>query len=232
MKIVNRGLAAGIAAALAVGIFALVLFAVLLFLPAGTLNYWQAWVFIAIFIVTTTGPNIYLAMRRPEVLRRRLSAGPRAETRPAQKVISVGYIATFLALLLISALDYRFGWSQVPTTVAVLGDALLAVGLGIAMLAVLQNSYAAARVTVESDQKVVSTGIYGMVRHPMYFGALIAMVGTPLALGSYWGLVVLIPGIVVLVFRILDEEKVLRQELDGYRDYTDKVHARLVPYVW
>ena len=116
--------------------------------------------------------------------------------------------------------------------ISLVGDVLVALGLGITMLVVVQNSYAAANITVEADQKVVSTGLYGLVRHPMYVGALIMMMGIPLALDSYWGLVVLIPGLIALAFRILDEEKMLAQELDGYRDYTEKVHYRLLPYVW
>jgi protein-S-isoprenylcysteine O-methyltransferase Ste14 len=113
-----------------------------------------------------------------------------------------------------------------------IGDVLVAVGLGLAMLVVQQNSYAAATITVEAEQTLVSTGLYGLVRHPMYFGALIMMIGTPLALDSYWGLVVLIPSLFVLAFRILDEEEALKQELTGYVEYTDQVHHRLVPGVW
>ena len=115
---------------------------------------------------------------------------------------------------------------------AVIGDALVAIGLGITTLVIIQNSYAAANITVESGQKVISTGLYGIVRHPMYVGTLIMTVGIPLALDSWWGLVILIPTVIVLVFRILDEEKVLKQELDGYSVYTQKVHYRLVPYIW
>jgi protein-S-isoprenylcysteine O-methyltransferase Ste14 len=166
------------------------------------------------------------------VLRRRMNAGPTAETRPAQKIIVAGVYLCASALFAFSALDHRFGWSHVPTAVVIVGNVLVAVGLAISMLVVQQNSYAAANVTVEAEQKLVSTGLYGLVRHPMYFGALIMMVGTPLALDSYWGLVFLIPALGVLVARILDEEKLLRQELAGYSDYADRVNARLVPYVW
>jgi protein-S-isoprenylcysteine O-methyltransferase Ste14 len=113
-----------------------------------------------------------------------------------------------------------------------LGDVLLATGLGIAMLVVIQNGYAAATVTVETGQTVVSGGVYTFVRHPMYVGNMIMMVGVPLALGSYWGLVFVVPGVVTLVLRILDEEKLLTRELAGYREYTQRVRYRLVPYVW
>jgi protein-S-isoprenylcysteine O-methyltransferase Ste14 len=120
----------------------------------------------------------------------------------------------------------------VPPTVSLVGDALVAVGLGIAMLVVIQNGYAAANVTVESGQTVVSTGLYRLVRHPMYFGNILLMVGTPPALGSYWGLVFVLPGLVVLVLRIRDEEELLGRELSGYRDYESQVRYRLLPYLW
>jgi protein-S-isoprenylcysteine O-methyltransferase Ste14 len=218
--------------AVASSLFGLALFGLLLFLPAGTFNYWQAWLFIAVFAATTAGPSIYWALRRPEVLRRRMNAGPAAETRTAQKIIVTGIQLWFMAVLVVSALDHRVGWSQVPTPVVLLGDVLVVIGLGIALLVVQQNSYAAANITVETDQQLVSTGLYGLVRHPMYFGALIMTLGIPLALGSYWGLVGIIPGLIVLAYRILDEEKLLKLELPGYPEYMQKVHARLVPYVW
>ena len=224
MKIIGQMLASSL--------FGIVFFGVLLFLPAATLNYWQAWLFIAVFAVVTTMPSIYLAVKSPEVLQRRMRAGPVAETRTAQKVAISGTIVLVVAVLVVSALDYRFGWSQVPTPVVLLGDVLVAVGLGIAMLVVIQNGYAAATITVEAGQKVVSTGLYGLVRHPMYVGTLIMMVGTPLALGSYWALLVIIPATAVLGARIVDEEKMLRDELAGYTDYMQQVHYRLVPYVW
>lgn len=218
--------------AVAASLFGLVFFAVPLFWPAGTFDYWQAWVFIAVFSVVSFGPSVYWALRRPDVLRRRMHAGPLAETRPMQKIATYGVYAMVVAVLVVSALDHRFGWSQVPTPVVVVGDVLVAVGLGMSMLVVHQNSYAAATITVEAEQPVIDTGLYGIVRHPMYVGALIMMVGMPLALDSYWGLVTLIPGVAVLVLRIVDEEKMLRQDLAGYDEYTNEVHYRLVPGVW
>ncbi|HEX7428881.1 MAG TPA: isoprenylcysteine carboxylmethyltransferase family protein, partial [Mycobacterium sp.] len=128
--------------------------------------------------------------------------------------------------------DHRFGWSTVTTPVVVVGNVLVLVGVLLAELVVIQNNYAAATITVEAEQPVVSTGLYGLVRHPMYVGALIMMVGTPLALASYWGLLTLIPGVLIFVARITDEEKALRQDLEGYDEYTEKVHYRLVPGVW
>ena len=217
---------------LASALFGLAFFAALLFWPAGTLDYWQAWVFIAVFMVSTMVPSLYLAVKDPAALQRRMKAGPMAESRVAQKLIITGTIAAVIAVLVVSALDHRFGWSDVPTPIVIVGDILVAVGLGIAQLVVIQNSYAAATITVEADQKVVDTGLYGLVRHPMYVGTLIMMIGTPLALDSYWGLAAIVLALPVLAARITDEEQMLREELDGYDEYTHKVHYRLVPGVW
>jgi protein-S-isoprenylcysteine O-methyltransferase Ste14 len=161
-----------------------------------------------------------------------MQAGPAAETRPLQKIIITFAFLSIGAMIVVSALDFRFGWSSVPAAVSVVGDVLVGVGLLIAMITTIQNGYAAANINVESDQKVVSTGFYALVRHPMYFGNVVLMIGIPLALGSYWGLLFVILGLVVLAVRILDEEKVLAQQLTGYTDYIQRVHYRLVRGVW
>jgi protein-S-isoprenylcysteine O-methyltransferase Ste14 len=135
-------------------------------------------------------------------------------------------------MMMIAGLDHRFGWSSVPVAVVIIGDLLVAAGLVLAQWAVIQNGYAAATITVEDEQPLVSTGLYGLVRHPLYLGALIMMVGSPFALASLWALPLLLPGFVVLAVRILDEEKLMRQELSGYAQYMAEVHHRLVPYVW
>jgi protein-S-isoprenylcysteine O-methyltransferase Ste14 len=218
--------------ALASGLCGIVVLGFVLFYPAGTFDYWQAWVFIAVFTIATIVPSVYLGRTNPAALQRRMRAGPRAETRTVQKFIIMGAFLGLFAMMALSALDHRFGWSSVPTVVCLIGDVLVVAGLGIALLVVIQNGYAAATVTVEAGQKVVSNGFYRFVRHPMYVGNVILMLGIPLALGSYWGLLIVLPSVLVLVFRILDEEKALVQELDGYREYTRLVRYRLVPYVW
>ncbi|MGV0733128.1 methyltransferase family protein [Mycolicibacter sinensis] len=210
----------------------LLAFGLLLFVPAGTLHYWQAWVFLAVFAVSTWIPSIYLMRTNPAALQRRMRAGPLAESRPLQRLVITAVFICFAAMFVLSALDHRFGWSVVPTPVCLLGDALVAIGLGVAMVVVIQNGYAAANVTVEAGQTLVSTGLYGWVRHPMYTGNVLLMIGTPLALDSYWGLVLLLPGMVLLVLRIRDEERLLTAELSGYREYTRKVRYRLFPYFW
>jgi protein-S-isoprenylcysteine O-methyltransferase Ste14 len=217
--------------ALVSGLIGLVVFGFLLFVPAGTFNYWQAWVFL-VMILATWIPSIYLLRANHTLLQRRMRGGPVAETRTVQKVVIAVWYLSMAAMFVVSALDHRFGWSSVPMAICLVGDVLVAVGLGVAMLVVSQNSYAAATVRVEAGQEVVSTGLYGLVRHPMYIGNLITMVGIPLALASYWGLVFVAPGLIVLALRIRDEEKLLRQQLDGYREYTQKVRYRLVPCMW
>jgi protein-S-isoprenylcysteine O-methyltransferase Ste14 len=209
----------------------LVAFGLLLFLPAGTFHYWQAWVFLAVFALSTWIPSVYLMRTNPAALERRLR-GPLAETRTLQRILIAVIFVCFPAMFVVSALDHRFGWSSVPAAVSLVGDVLVASGLILDMLVIIQNSYAAVNVVVEAGQRLVSSGLYGLVRHPMYTGNVILMLGVPLALGSYWGLVFVIPGLIVLILRIRDEEDLLAHELSGYREYTQQVRYRLVPYVW
>jgi protein-S-isoprenylcysteine O-methyltransferase Ste14 len=213
-------------------VLGLVAFGVILFLPAGTLNYWQAWVFLAVFTVATIVPTIYLYRTDPAALQRRMHAGPRAETRPAQKIIITASFVDLFVMMAVSGFDHRMGWSTVPVWVCVLGNVLVVAGLGIAMVVIAQNGYAASTVTVETGQQVVSGGVYRFIRHPMYVGSLIMIFGVSLALGSYWGLLLVIPSVVVIVLRILDEEKLLTEELAGYPEYTQRVRYRLMPNVW
>lgn len=210
----------------------LAFFAVTLFWPAGTFRYWQAWLFVAVFALATLLPSLYLAVADPDALARRMHAGPTAETRPAQRLVMSAIYLLSAALFVVSALDHRFGWSSVPTWLVIVGNVLVAVGLVVAQLVVIQNGYAAATITVEAGQRLVTTGLYGLVRHPMYAGGLVMMLGTPLALDSYWGLAVLVPSAVVLGARIVDEERMLTEQLPGYREYRQRVRYRLIPNVW
>ena len=161
-----------------------------------------------------------------------MKAGPGAETRPAQKALIALAFAGAIALVVVSVLDYRFGWSFVPAWVSVLGDVLVAGGLMIDLLVFRENSYGASTIETMEGQKVISSGPYALVRHPMYVGVLVMVVGVPLALGSWWGLAFLLLNVPILILRILDEETMLRQELDGYTEYTRTVRYRLVPGLW
>lgn len=213
------------------GVIQLVVLGLLLFLPAGTFDYWQAWVLVVVAISTWIS-GVFLLRANPATLQGRMRGGPTAETRMVQKVVMGGLWLSLATMLVVSVLDHRFGWSAVPTAISLVGDVLVAVGLAVPVLAVIQNSYAAVTVQVGEGQKVVSTGLYGLVRHPMYTGNVIMMVGIPIALGSYWGLVFVVPGLIVLAWRIRDEEKLLQEKLGGYREYTQQVRYRLVPCMW
>lgn len=204
----------------------------LLFISAGTLDYWQGWAYVAVAIISSGAYTIYLARHDPALLKRRTQAGISHEKEPAQKVIIFFLFATFIALVALPPLDYRFGWSRVPWYVSVFGDTLIFVSFYFFYLVSKVNTYAAANVRVEEGQKVIDTGIYALVRHPMYFAALLLVIGTPLALGSWWALLLIPLFIPILGFRIANEEKVLKRDLPGYEAYTHKVRYRLIPGIF
>lgn len=210
----------------------LVAMGVLLFVPAWSLAYWQAWLYWLVFAGATVALSEYFLRHDPELVRRRMSAGPAAETQPQQKLIMALTSICFLLLIIVPGLDHRFSWSTVPPWLCVVGDAGVAAGFLAVFLVLRQNSYAAATIQVEANQPVVSTGAYAIVRHPMYAGALPMFVFTPLALGSYWALLVLTPMILALVWRLLDEEHYLKEHLPGYADYCRRVRWRLIPGLW
>jgi protein-S-isoprenylcysteine O-methyltransferase Ste14 len=204
----------------------------LLFIPAGTLNYWQGWAYVAVAVIASGAYTLYLAKYDPALLKRRTEAGIAYEKEPEQKVIISFLFIAFFALVVLPPLDFRFGWSSVPWYISVVGDALVIVSFYVFYLVSKVNTYAAANVRVEEGQKVISIGVYGLVRHPMYFGALFLVVGTPLALGSWWTLLLIPLFLPILYFRIANEEKVLLRDLQGYEEYRNKVRYRLIPYVW
>jgi protein-S-isoprenylcysteine O-methyltransferase Ste14 len=138
----------------------------------------------------------------------------------------------FIAMLVFPVLDHRFGWSSVPASVSVLGDALIALAFLFIFFVFKENSYGASTIQIAEGQTVVSTGPYALVRHPMYAGALVMLIGTPLALGSWWGLFAVLLILPVLIWRLLDEERFLRQNLAGYAEYQTKVKYRLLPFIW
>ena len=151
------------------------------------------------------------------LLERRIKVGPAAETRPMQKPLIALAFAGAIRLVIISALDHRFGWSHVPAWISVFGNVLVAVGLMIDLRVFRENSYGASTIETMQGQKVISFGPYALVRHPMYVGVLIPVIGAPLALGSYWGLLFMLLNVPILMLRILDEEKMLASDLDGDR---------------
>jgi|SRR4051794_16867053 protein-S-isoprenylcysteine O-methyltransferase Ste14 len=209
-----------------------VVMAALLFVPPWTLDWWQAWLFLAVYFGGSLVLMLDLAKRDPALLERRMKAGPWAEERLSQKIIMTIVSLGFVALLVIPALDRRFGWSHAATVVVLLGNALVLIGGTGVWRVFRENSFTSARIELASDQRVISTGPYGWVRHPMYATALVMMAGIPIALGSWWGLLALAAMMPALIWRILDEETFLAAGLPGYAAYKQKVRYRLIPHLW
>jgi len=204
----------------------------LLFVPAATTRYWKAWVYLAIFIGASVLTSLYLIKKDPALLKRRLRGGPAAEKETTQKIIMLFASIGFIALLVVPALDYRFRWSEVPLPAVIAGDLLVAIGFYCIFLVYKENTFTSATIEVAENQHVISTGPYALVRHPMYASAFLYLIGTPLALGSYWGLVALVFMAPFLIWRLFDEERFLANHLPGYMEYQKKVQHRLVPYIW
>jgi protein-S-isoprenylcysteine O-methyltransferase Ste14 len=216
--------------------FSLVVLAVvmglLLFVPAGTVRYWPGWAYLSIFFGAAALTTRYLMRHDPALLERRMKGGPTAETRPAEKVIMLAASAGFIAVLVVSALDHRHAWSVVPPYGVLAGDGLVAIGFYFIFLVYRENTFTSATIEIAANQTVISTGPYAVVRHPMYASGMLYMFGTPLALGSYWGLVPLAAMLPFLIWRLFDEERMLSEHLPGYTDYQRKVRHRLLPGLW
>ena len=208
--------------------FLLAVLAAATFIPAGTLAYWQAWVFLAVFGTAVIAITIDLARRDPALLARRVHAGPIAEKTRKQQVIQGVASLAFMATFVIAGLDRH----TVPAAVAVLGDTGVALGLWIVFRVFRANTFTSAIIDVEREQTLVTTGPYAHVRHPMYAGALLMMLATPLALGSWWALLAVLVLGAVIVARLLDEERLLATKLPGYGPYRERVRYRLLPFVW
>jgi protein-S-isoprenylcysteine O-methyltransferase Ste14 len=204
----------------------------LLFVPVGTFRYWQGWVTLAVFIACCGAYTGYLAKHDPALLKRRTEAGISHEKEFTQKVVMAFLYAACIVLVVLPPLDVRFSWSSMPWQVSIIGDAFIVFSFYLFYRVSTVNTYAAANVRVEQGQKVISSGVYALVRHPMYFAALILFMGTPVALGSWWALLLLPVLIPILIARIVNEEKLLARDLPGYIDYTHKVRYRLIPCVW
>jgi protein-S-isoprenylcysteine O-methyltransferase Ste14 len=210
----------------------ILLLAIALFAPAWTLNFWQAWLYVFLFGSSSAAITIYLWKRDKALLSRRVSAGPIAEKTRAQQIIQLFGSIGFLAMLVVPSLDRRFSWSHVSLWIVLAGDLLVALGFYIVFKVFCVNTFTSATVEVTKQQTVVSIGPYACVRHPMYSGALVMLLGTPLALASWWGLVAFVLMAAVIVVRLLDEEKLLIADLPGYAEYAARVRYRLMPLVW
>jgi len=209
--------------------FVPIVLGLLILVPAGTFNFWQVYVYLAVLVIPMIFVLFYFLKNDPVFLERRTRA---KEKEKAQKIIQIVFSAIFLSGFVIPGLDKRFGWSDIPINFVLITDLIILSGYLLIFFVFRQNSYASRVVEVDKSQKVITTGLYSIVRHPMYLGVLIMYIPTPVALGSYWGLIPMATIPLAIVLRILNEEKVLSNDLPGYKEYCQKTRYRLIPLIW
>jgi len=210
-------------------VLAIIILGLNFFLPAGSIKFWEAWVYMGILFIPMIFVLIYLLKNDPELLERRMKMKEKEE--PQKVFIKLSFLVFFIAFI-IPGFDYRFEWSEVPFIVIIIADLFIFIGYLLFFLVLKENTYASRIIEVEKGQKVISTGPYAIIRHPMYVAVLMMYVLSPLALGSYWAVLAILPLPVLVIFRIKSEEKILIDKLPGYREYTQKVKYRLIPYIW
>lgn len=210
-------------------VLGVLVFLAIFFLPAGTFNYWHAWVYMGVLFLPLVFVFSYLLKNNPDLLERRMRTNEREKKQ--QLFVFISGILITLAYVL-PGFDFRFGWSQVPLWVALLADLIVLAGYGFVFLVFRENRYTSRVVEVETEQTVISTGPYSLLRHPMYLGMVAMYVFSPLALGSFWAMIPAVLIIPALMFRLLDEEKVLSRDLPGYSDFMKKVKYHLFPGIW
>ena len=213
-----------------IGLLFLVIFlGAVLFISAGTLHFWEGWVYILVFFLCCVAITGYLVKTDMGLLKRRLNGGPGGEKERSQKIIQFIAQLAFISIYVVSGLDRRFCWSSLPEYMVIASDAGVIVGFYIVFKTFQENTFTAANIQVEEAQTVIATGPYAMVRHPMYSGALLLLLSTPIALNSCWALLAFIPMCAVIIARLLDEERFLKKNLAGYVSYCFKVKWRLFP---
>jgi protein-S-isoprenylcysteine O-methyltransferase Ste14 len=204
----------------------------LLFLPAWSLDYWEAWVFLFVFFSSVLVITLYFLKKDPGLIENRLRAGPAAEKEKSQKMIQWLAGIFFVLVFIVSGTDHRLGWSEVPPSLVIAGDILVILGLYIVFLVFRENRYTSGVIEVGKDQELISTGPYAIVRHPMYAGAFVMLLGVPISLGSWWAFFFIFLLFAAIAGRLLHEEKFLSIHLPGYAEYCGKTRYRLIPFIW
>jgi len=217
---------------LSITILFLAVFGLILFTPAGSFDYWQAWAYWAVFSAAVLFITLYFFLTDPKLIENRLRGGPTAEKERSQKIIQAFSSIFFILLILLPGIDHRFGWSEVPVPLVLTGDIFIALGFFIVFLTFRENRYASSIIIVDAGQRVIASGPYEIVRHPMYAGAILVILFTPIALGSVLTLPVVVPLCAGIVWRLLDEEKFLSVHLTGYDEYCLKTRYHLIPNIW
>ena len=210
-------------------IMGLLLVGALLFLPAGTLDYTNGWLFIGLLFVPMLFLGIVLLVKSPELLRKRLDAREKENTQKGVVALSA---LIFVAGFIVAGLDFRFGWTDVPLWCVVTASVVLLLSYGLYAEVMRENAYLSRTIEVQNGQKVVDTGLYSIVRHPMYAVTVWLFLSIPVVLGSWWALACFLPYVAVIAVRIVNEEKVLEAGLEGYSEYKKRVKYRIIPLVW
>lgn len=206
-----------------------VMVGVLLFAPAGTFRFWNAWLFLALLFVPMLIIGIYLWIKQPDLLAKRLSS---KEKESEQKQVILMSAVVFVAGFIVAAVDFRFGWSQLPIWLVVVASVLLVISYGLYAEVMRENAYLSRTVEVQENQKVIDTGLYGIVRHPMYSATILLYLSIPLVLGSIYSFLIFLMFPFVIAKRISNEETVLEKGLDGYTSYKQRVKYKIIPFIW
>lgn len=210
-------------------VLGIVLVMLLVFIPAGTLSYFNGWLFIGLLFIPMFIFGIYLFFKKPELLRRRLN---NKEKEGTQKFVVLISALLFIGGFIVCGLDYRYGFSKLPNYIVIIGSVMLLIAYALYIEVMRENEYLLRTIEIEKEQKVVDTGLYGLVRHPMYLSVILLFLSFPLVLGSLYGFCIFLIFPLVLIIRIRNEEKILVKELKGYSKYKLKVKYKLIPFIW
>lgn len=207
----------------------LIMVCLLLFFPAGSIYYWNAWIFICVLFIPMSMAGIILLWKSPDLLAKRLNS---KEKEADQKQVILLSLVMFVGGFIVAALDFRYNWSKLPDWVIITSVIIFLISYGLYAEVIRENAYLSRTIEVQENQKVIDTGLYGIVRHPMYFATIFLFLSIPLILGSIYDFIIFLMYPLIIIKRIKNEEMVLREGLDGYIDYTEKVKYRLIPYIW